>query len=167
MIRFRVSWEELCFTLFNLRKFSIYSRFHKPYRLDLLNVSLNSNANHLFNLPRYPIFHSPLHCPTTDVRCLDFDYDDDDDDDDNNNNNNDSDNGKFYSDRTRKKPPLKNCIETSLKPSDVLVMRFLELILVLQTSAHSANSKKRKMDKWVEEDYTMEEQDWRTKFAFI
>ena len=89
----------------------------------------------------------PSLCNTvSDFRCLDFDGDDDDDDD----NNNDSDNGKFYSDQTRKKPPLrrlKTCIETSLKPSDVLVMRFLELILVLQTSAHSANSKKRKMDK--------------------
>ena len=42
--------------------------------------------------------------------------------------------------------PLKNCIKTSLKPSDVLVMRFLELILVLQTSGHSANLKKQKMD---------------------
>ena len=122
-------------------------------------------------LTRCPILHSPLHCPTTHFRCLDFD------DDDDNNNNNDSDNGKFYSDRTRKKTTLKaiekyryglwKTVSNHLKPSDVLVMRFLELFLVLQTSAHSANSKKRKMDKWVEEDYTMEEQDWRTKFALI
>ena len=47
-------------------------------------------------------------------------------------------------------------------------MRFLELFLVLQTPAHSANLKKAKNGRLcVEEDYTMEEQDWRTKFALI
>ena len=141
--------------------------------LSWLTVPRDQQWRHHFRysplyVTRYPILHSPLHYPTTHFRCLDFDDDDDDDDDDDNNN--DSHNWKFYSDQTRKKPPLrrlKTCIETSLKPSDVLVMRFLELILVLQTSAHSANSKKRKMDKWVKEDYNMEEQDWRTKFALI
>ena len=53
-------------------------------------------------LTRYPILHSPVHCPTTHFRCLHFDDDDDDDDDDN-----DSDNGFFDTDRTRKKPPLR------------------------------------------------------------
>ena len=101
-------------------------------------------------LTRHPILHSPLHCPTTHFRCLDFD-------DDDNNNNDDSGNGKLYSDRTRKKNTLTaiekyryglwKAVSNHLKPSDVLVMRFLELFLVLQTSAHSANLKKRKMDK--------------------
>ena len=48
-------------------------------------------------LTRYPILHSPLHCPTNHFRCLDFDDDDD----------NDSDNGFFDTDRTRKKTPLR------------------------------------------------------------
>ena len=38
-------------------------------------------------LTRYPILHSPLHCPTTHFRCLDFDDDDDDDHNDTNNGN--------------------------------------------------------------------------------
>ena len=106
-------------------------------------------------LTRYPILHSPLHhCPTTHVRCLDFDDDDDDDDD---NDDDDSDNGKFYSDRTRKKTAFRaiekyrygfwKTVSNRLKPNDVLVMLILELFLVLQTSAHSANLKKQKMDK--------------------
>ena len=87
----------------------------------MIDCSSRSARRHHFRysplyLTQYPILHSPLHCPTTHFRCLDFDDDDDD-------NNNDSGNGKFYSDRTRKKKhfkgdwkisvwPLKNCIES-------------------------------------------------------
>ena len=90
--------------------------------LSWLTVPRDQQWRHHFRysplyLTQYPILHSPLHCPTTHFRCLDFDDDDDDD------NNNDSGNGKFYSDRTRKKKhfkgdwkisvwPLKNCIES-------------------------------------------------------
>ena len=72
--------------------------------LSWLTVPRDQQWRHHFRysslyLTQYLILHSPLHCPTIHFRCLGFDDDD--------NNNNDSGNGKFYSDRTRKKNILK------------------------------------------------------------
>ena len=74
-------------------------------------------------LTRYPILHSPLHCPTTHFRCLDFD-------DDDNNNNDDSGNGKLYSDRTRKKNTL-TAIENTGMASEKLYRITLSLATFL------------------------------------